>query len=107
MTTYLFTYRAPKGYVPGQAAAMEAWNEFFEKLGGHVVDPGNPVLTRTSVGDCGSDVGALGGFSIIEATDLEAAAALAKGCPFVAVGGGVEVGEITKIEDMRAASEAG
>ena len=97
MTTYLLAYRAPKGYEPGGDDAMEAWNAFFQTLDGHVVDAGNPVFTRTEVGNCGSDLGPLGGYSVIEAEDLEAAATLAKGCPFLAVGGGVEVGEITPL----------
>lgn len=102
MTTYLLAYRAPKDYVPGGDETMEAWSAFFETLGGHIVDPGNPVFSRTAVGDCGSDVRPLGGFTVIEADDLEAAATLAKGCPFVAIGGGVEVGEITKLDEMSA-----
>jgi hypothetical protein len=70
-----------------------AW---FEKLGGAVVDPGNPVGARSSLGNCGSG-SVLGGYSLITADDLEAAVTLAKGCPALAAGGGVEIGELTEM----------
>jgi hypothetical protein len=34
----------------------------------------------------------LGGYSLIRADDLATASSVAKGCPFVGAGGGVEVG---------------
>jgi hypothetical protein len=101
MTTYLLAYRTPQGYTPGGDDATAAWNTFFEGIKDHVVDPGNPVFSRTSLGDCGVGVNPLGGYSVVEADDLEAAATLAKDCPVLAIGGGVEVGEITNLDIMR------
>src|SRR5438309_5992887 len=90
MPKYVLTYHQPKGYVPrADADVIAAWQSFFEGLADHVVDPGQPVFERTSIGEVGADT-QLGGYSIIEAADLEGAAALAKACPSVQSGGGVQ-----------------
>ena len=99
MPKYVLTYHQPKGYVPrADAAVIAAWQSFFEGLADHVVDPGQPVFERTAIGDVGADT-QLGGYSVIEAADLEGAAALAKACPSVQSGGGVQVGELADLPD--------
>ncbi len=95
MTTFLFTYRMPRNYRPGRPEAMAAWNAWFEGMGDHVADRGNPVFESSTLGKCGADTG-LGGYSLITADDLEAALTLAKGCPALAEDAGVEVGVITE-----------
>jgi hypothetical protein len=52
------------------------------------------VFSRQPVGNCGTETG-LGGYTLIAADDLEGAVALARSCPLLAEGGGVEVGELT------------
>jgi hypothetical protein len=94
MPKYVFTYRAPLDYVPGQPDAIAAWTEFRTSLGDKVVDFGNPVFEASSVGNCDERT-RLGGYSFVTADDLESAVALAKGSPTLSAGGGVEVGEIT------------
>jgi hypothetical protein len=94
MQMFLFCYRAPKNYSPGGSDVMGAWNSWFQALGASVVDSGNPVFDRSTLGNCDSST-ELGGYSLITAEDLEAAVALAEGCPFLQNGGGVEVGELT------------
>ncbi len=96
MPKYVFAYRSPKSYVPGQPDAMEAWSEFRNRLGDKVVDFGNPVFEASSLGTC-DDTTRLGGYSFVTAEDLESAVALAKDAPVLAAGGGVEVGEITEV----------
>jgi len=96
MPKYVFAYRAPKSYVPGQEDATAAWMEFRTTLGDQVLDFGNPVFEASSLGTC-DDSTRLGGYSFVTADDLESAVALAKGCPVLSRGGGVEVGEITEI----------
>jgi hypothetical protein len=91
MATFVLTYRAPEDYTLGTPDGIAAWTSWFESMGAHVADPGQPVAESTTVGDCG-DIRALGGYSLITAGDLDEAVALAKGCPFVGQGGGVEVG---------------
>lgn len=97
MPTFVFAYRAPKDYTPGSAETMAAWTAWFENMGAQLQDYGNPVFARQTVGDTGDET-VLGGYSIISADDLESAVTLAKGCPMVGAGGGVEVGELTPLE---------
>jgi hypothetical protein len=97
MTTFLFSYRMPTDYTPGNPDAAKAWGSFFEGIGSQLVDVGNPTFESTSLGTCDSSTTHLGGFSLVTADDLEAAVAMAKASPAVANGGGVEVGVITEI----------
>jgi hypothetical protein len=94
MATYLLTYRAPKDYRGGGEDAIATWQSWLRDLGDALIDPGNPVFSARRVGVTLGDT-TLGGYSLVKADDMDAAVALAEGCPFVGVGGGVEVGEVT------------
>jgi hypothetical protein len=96
MPKFLFAYRAPKDYKPGSADTMAAWNGWFESMGADVVSVGNPVFERSTLGNCAADT-VLGGYSLVTADGLEAAVELAKGCPFLQQGGGIEVGELAQL----------
>jgi hypothetical protein len=107
MSTFLFAYRSPKGYAPGGPDVAGAWNAWFAQVGREVfADIGNPIVRRESVGSPVADT-ELGGYSLVTADGLEQALKLAEGCPLLAVGGGVEVGEITPLDPelMGAAAE--
>jgi hypothetical protein len=97
MASFVFTYRAPKQYTPRQTEVVAQWKAFFQGMGGHLVAMGNPVFTRETVGTTSDTV--LGGYSLVDADDLDAALAIARGCPLVARGGGVEVGELTSVDE--------
>ena len=99
MPQYVFTYHQPKGFVPGaDADLLAAWQSFFEGIADQVVDPGKPVFDRRTVGEVGDDT-QLGGYSVVDAADLEQAVALARGCPSLGYGGGVQVGELGDLPD--------
>ena len=99
MAKYVLAYRG--GSMPetpaAQEAVMAAWGAWFEQLGGSVLDAGNPFGASKSVASDGSmkDAGGagLGGYSILTADSLAAAADLAKGCPILTGGGSVDVYE--------------
>jgi hypothetical protein len=76
-------------------AAMAAWGSWFGQLGAAVIDAGNPVGASTAVTPSGNGQAATGltGYSVISASDLDAAAELVKDCPIIANGGAVEVYE--------------
>jgi hypothetical protein len=94
MATYVFTYRSPKGYVPSAETGAE-WFAWFDGMGDALVNLGHRVDRQSSLGICDSDTTELGGYSIITAPSLDAALAIAKGCPHLKRGeGGVEVGEL-------------
>jgi hypothetical protein len=93
MATFVFSYRMPAGFVPGRPEAVAAWTAWFEEMGASVADTGQPVLESVALGDCGRGT-RLGGYSLITADDLDTALALAKGCPSLPQGGGIEVGAL-------------
>jgi hypothetical protein len=97
MANFLLAYRSAKNGRQAGTDHMAAWQTFFDGLGSHLVDAGNPIFTREELGDCSHETTILGGYSIIAADDLESAVALARACPELAAAGGVTVGEITPL----------
>ena len=100
MAVYLLAYHG--GGMPEtekeQARVMAAWGKWYQKLGKAVVDGGNPIgHTRTiaSTGRVtkGGGKNPVSGYTVIKASDIDAATTLAKGCPILGSGGTVEVCE--------------
>jgi hypothetical protein len=96
MATFVLTYRSPAGYAPSPESAA-AWMAWFDSIGEQIVDLGKPVVDRGCLGNCASDSTQLGGYTLISADDLDAALAIAKGCPHLNRGGGVEVGQLGEV----------
>ena len=92
MPTFLCSYRVPNDYQPS-AETGPAWEAWFEGLGSRRIDPGHGVIATRALGDLGAGT-RLGGYSLVTAEDIDGAAALVKGCPALALGGGVEIGAI-------------
>jgi hypothetical protein len=107
MTKYVLLYTAIGGQATvaptpeEQQASLAAWNAWFEGMGKHVVDAGNPFgPAKTIATDGSASDGAASrvtGYSVVEAESLDAATALAKGCPNLTDGGGVEIYETFNI----------
>jgi len=93
MSTYLFTFRAPAGYAPSPDT-FDAWSAWQAGLGARLKDRGNPGFAAAAVGAGTADT-TLGGYSLIRAGSLDAAVALARGCPLLAHGGAVEICELS------------
>lgn len=100
MANFLLAYKgqgAPPASEEEGQKVMAAWMGWFGAMGEAVVDGGNPISGSKTVATNGavSDGAASGltGYSVIKADSLDAAAALAKGCPHLASGGIVEVYE--------------
>jgi hypothetical protein len=89
---FLFSYRVPKDYQPGTETG-KAWEAWFESLGSSRIDTGHAVVATRTLGSLDAQT-RLGGYSVVTADDVEAAAALAKGCPALQLGGGVEIGAV-------------
>jgi hypothetical protein len=94
---YIFVYRTTQASptVP-MDEVVAAWSGWFDSHGPTVVDPGVPVFERASVGDVGPST-ALGGYSVVNAADLESAIELARTSPALRFGGGVEVGVLAAL----------
>ena len=86
----------PENYTPGRLAAIAAWSAWFESMGANVAERGNPVYDSGALGNCGAGTRPAG-YSLVTGDDLDAAMALARDCPVLDEGGGVEVGEIAVV----------
>jgi hypothetical protein len=95
MTTYVFSYRVPKDYTPGQPETVAAWTAWFESMSTSLVEQGHGVIESSALGNLG-DGTRLGGYSIVSTDDPEAAKVLATGCPALELDGGVEIGVIAE-----------
>jgi hypothetical protein len=98
MPTFVFAYRSPTGYAPSPESVAD-WMAWFDGMGDHLVDHGKPAVSRAAIGNCSPDKTELGGYSLIHADDLEKATVIAKGCPQLNRGGGVEIGELGEVPD--------
>jgi hypothetical protein len=97
MPSYILSYRSTSPYDTSPQTRAD-WRMFFVGLGDSLLELGQPVATATSVGDCGTGSTRLGGYSVIQADDIDAAAAIAKASPVVQRGGGVEIGELRPVQ---------
>jgi hypothetical protein len=102
MANYLLVYHG--GSMPEtevqQAAVMQAWTDWFAKLGDALVDGGNPATRAKRIAADGSvsdDPAGPSGYSILRADSLDAAVALAKGCPVLGGGSTVQVVETFEV----------
>lgn len=105
MPKFVFVYHGGDGKMPESQeerdAAMAAWKNWFADMGDAVVDGGNPVGMSKTVSASGvADNGGANpvmGYSLVSASDIDGAVALAKGCPMLPNGGTVEVAEAIDI----------
>jgi len=93
MAKYVFSYRVPSDYAPGAETPAE-WRAWFGRMGSALVDVGNAVTDYASLGEVGGSGSRVVGYSVVSAEDMNSALALAKDCPALRVGGGVEVGPV-------------
>jgi hypothetical protein len=96
MAKYVFSFRVPCGYAPHAGTAAE-WQAWFGGLGSALVDVGNAVTDYASLGEVGGSGSRMVGYSVVSAEDMDSALALAKDCPALLVGGGVEVGPVMEV----------
>ena len=102
MAKFLLLYTGGSGMPQTEAeqkAIIDDWTAWYTGLGGAVVDPGNPTSPVAKSIDSNGKVsdGPVGtmvtGYTIIKADSLDAAAALAKGCPVLKSNGQISVFE--------------
>jgi hypothetical protein len=105
MAQFILAYRSPAGYAAGGPGTVAAWRAWFAEMGPALQDVGRPVFKRATVGSTGGGSTHLGGYSLVIAADLDEAIALAKRSPAVAIGGGVDVGELADIPGEASAGQ--
>lgn len=99
MARFLVTYHG--GGMPeddhARQQAMAAFGQWVASVGAALVDPGAPLgATKTVSGGGvvdGPADGRIGGYSILDAADVDAAVELVRSHPFVARGGSLQVSE--------------
>lgn len=101
MANFLLLYSG--GSMPQSEAEQQAvtneWLAWFGKLGSAIVDGGNPTspMAKSIASDGSVSDGPAGsmvsGYSIIKADSLDAAVALARGCPVLKGGAKISVFE--------------
>ena len=111
MSEFVYLYRGgERGRSPERAQQMmQKWMAWFKELAeqGHIKDRGQPLEhtgklvkgKQKSVidGPFAETKDLVGGFTLIEARDLDQAVELSKGCPIFEVEGAVEVRPVMKL----------
>lgn len=81
---------------------MDDYMRWLASLGESVVVPMIPLKDTTTVSTDGTvkegGSSAMSGFSILKAETLEAALAIAQSCPFLEIGGSLEVSELMQMQ---------
>lgn len=107
--TFLYRGRDTSASPEQMQKTMGKWLEWFEQLesAGALKERGNPLEYTGKVvksnqklvidGPFAEAKDVIGGYSVVEAKDLDHAAELAKGCPILEVGGSVEVRPIQRM----------
>jgi hypothetical protein len=93
MAKYVFSFRVPSDYVPNAGTPAE-WQAWFAGLGSALADVGHAVIDYASLGEVGGSGFRMVAHPVVSAEDMDSALALAKDCPVLRVGGGVEVGPV-------------
>ena len=112
MSEFVYLYRGGEaGRSPERMQqTMQKWMTWFKDLAekGHIKDRGQPLERAGKLvqgkqktvtdGPFAETKDVIGGFTLIEARDLDQAVELSKGCPIFEVEGAVEVRPIRKLD---------
>ncbi len=103
MPQYVFVYLGGD-----QPSSPEEGKQHFSKymdwlssLGDSVVSPANPIKNTSTVNSDGTvtpgGTTTMSGYTIVKADSMGAALAIAKACPFLHIGGSLEVSELAEM----------
>ena len=80
---------------------LEKYREWLSSLGASAVSPANPFKDTSTINSDGTvtsgSTTSMSGYTIIEAESMEAALSIAKACPFLDIGGSLEVSELVQM----------
>jgi len=84
---------------------MAKYMEWLSALGDSAVSPANPLKNTSTVNPDGSVTSGgtttMSGYTIVEADSMDAALSIAKACPFLDIGGSLEVSELAKMPSQK------
>ena len=79
--------------------------DWLSSLGDSAISPANPLKNTSTVNSDGTVITggktSMSGFTIIEADSMEAALSIAKACPFLDIGGSLEVSELVEMPSQK------
>ena len=107
MPQYMMTYiGGDKPSTPEEGKQHFAkYQEWLSSLGDAAVSPANPLKGTSTVNPDGSvsDGGktTMSGFTIVEADSMDTALTMAKRCPFLEIGGSLEVSELMQMPGQK------
>ena len=103
MTQYIISYLGgdqPSSPEEGKQHFAK-YKEWLSSLGDAAVSPANPFKTTSTVNPDGTvttgSTTSMSGYTITEAASMEAALTIAKACPFLDIGGSLEVSELMQM----------
>ena len=103
MARYIITYLGgdqPSSPEEGQQHFAK-YKEWLSSLGDSAISPANPIKDTHTVNSDGSvttgSTTSMSGYTIIEADSMDSALAIAKACPFLDIGGSLEVSELMQM----------
>ena len=77
------------------------YRQWLSNLGDSAISPANPLANTQTVNPDGSVTAggstAMSGFTILEAESMDAALVAARSCPFLEIGGSLEVSELMQM----------
>jgi len=107
MAQYIITYLGgdqPSSPEEGKQHFAK-YKEWLSSLGDSVVSPANPFKDTSTVNPDGTvtagSTTAMSGYTIIEADSMETALEIAKACPFLDIGGSLEVSELMQMPGQK------
>jgi len=75
--------------------------EWLSSLGDAAVSPANPLKNTTTINPDGTVTNGgsttMSGYTVVETDSMEAALSMAKACPFLDIGGSLEVSELVEM----------
>jgi hypothetical protein len=105
MPQYIITYLGgdqPSSPEEGEQQYTK-YREWLSSLGDSAVSPANPFKDTSTVNPDGTvtagSTTSMSGYTIIEAESMGVALSIAKACPFLDIGGSLEVSELIKMPD--------
>jgi len=109
MTKFILVFtggKMPEGEAESKAE-MQAWDDWYRKLGDHIIDQGLPFCTSVKnvtsggrISDGASDCRS-SGYSLIQAESLDSAASLVRDCPALKDGARITVYETMEMQEMQ------
>jgi len=104
MAQYIITYLGgdqPSSPEEGKQHFAK-YKDWLSSLGDSAVSPANPIKDTNTVKPDGTvttgSTTSMSGYTIIEAESMEAALSIAKACPFLDIGGSLEVSELMHMQ---------